>query len=444
MRIYKRGRIYWVAYHDVSTREHKRVSTHLTDRVAALAFGARLERHGADPDGQAAAEATLAGALDNVIAEYEARAKEGTNAKVTVEFYRKRASQLLRMVANGVLPERLSAIGARHVDAMIDARRAEGVKRYTIAKDLIVLRLALKLAKRRKDWFGDVDAVLPHRFKVDYAPRERWLTRAELWALLAELRPDRAAWVAFAVATGANLSETQKARRADVTFANKTPTKVHVRGTKREARDREVPIVKPWQERLLTAALASAGTDALWASWTKMTRDVHLACARAGIARVSSNDLRRTFATWMRADGVRLDDLAPMMGHVDTRMLQQVYARLDVEQLRVLVEGQAVRPVYVDSPEATVCADSEDTPGTCKLLEFGSSCWTRTSDPVINSPGPTPEVSGAWTGACTPSVRADLGPLPGLAKAAATAIAAWDSTEAFAFALAEACGEEWR
>jgi len=52
------------------------------------------------------------------------------------------------------------------------------------------------------------------------------------------------------------------------------------------------------------------------------------ACARAGIPRCTPNDLRRTYSTWLRADGVPNELSAPTMGHKDTRMLDRVYARL--------------------------------------------------------------------------------------------------------------------
>ena len=59
------------------------------------------------------------------------------------------------------------------------------------------------------------------------------------------------------------------------------------------------------------------------------------ACARAGIPRCTPNDLRRTYSTWLRADGVPNELSAPTMGHKDTRMLDRVYARLPPELLRL-------------------------------------------------------------------------------------------------------------
>jgi len=56
---------------------------------------------------------------------------------------------------------------------------------------------------------------------------------------------------------------------------------------------------------------------------------------RRGIPRCTPNDLRRTYSTWLRADGVPNELSAPTMGRKDTRMLDRVYARLPPELLRV-------------------------------------------------------------------------------------------------------------
>ncbi len=439
MRVYRRGRIYWVSYYDACARSTVRCSARVTERAAAIAIGARLERDAADPDGAAAASATLAAALDAVIAEYDQLVTEGRKAAPTAAFYERRARQVLRMIASGILPPLLTDLRARHVDMMIDHRRAEGSSRSTIAKDLIVVRLALKLAKRRGMWTGDVDAVLPHRFGVDYQPVARWLTPVEIWAMLPHLRIDRAPWVAYAIATGANLSETAKATRADV-----RGDVVHLRGTKRATRDRHVPIVYPWQRALLDLALSYPGARTWFAPWPNMGRDLRIACERAGIPRCSSNDLRRTFGTWMRAAGAPLELLAPAMGHADTRMVERVYARLDVTQLASLLGARAaVHGVYTDSSDSTDCADVADSTddGTCcESAENGSDCWTRTSDPVINShPADLRVARGivrcrgsavrrVYMTRCRPVVE-DLGELPGLARAVRGLASGWDILE---------------
>ena len=60
-----------------------------------------------------------------------------------------------------------------------------------------------------------------------------------------------------------------------------------------------------------------------------MLRDLTLACGLAGIPPVSANDLRRTFATWLARAGVPILHVSKMMGHASTKMLEQVYARVE-------------------------------------------------------------------------------------------------------------------
>jgi integrase len=218
------------------------------------------------------------------------------------------------------------------VDAFITKRREEGASENTISKELVTLRAALKLAKRAGIWKGDVETVLPSGFAPEYKPKQRALTPEEMQRLLAELTPDRAARVAFIVATSANWNETELARRADVASDFSSAL---IRGTKRASRYRTVPIVARDQRSLLEHALKYAeGTDgALFTPWANVRRDLHQACGRAGIPPCSPNDLRRTCATWLRTQGVPPHLIAPVMGHVDSRMVERVYGRLPTDHL---------------------------------------------------------------------------------------------------------------
>ncbi|MBK6533732.1 MAG: hypothetical protein IPF99_30345 [Deltaproteobacteria bacterium] len=89
---------------------------------------------------------------------------------------------------------------------MLRAASDRGGSEGIIHKELVTLRAALKLARRAGLWNVDPAALLPVAFAPEYKPRSRCLTRRELARLLAELSPDRAARVAFMVATSAELS----------------------------------------------------------------------------------------------------------------------------------------------------------------------------------------------------------------------------------------------
>jgi hypothetical protein len=63
-------------------------------------------------------------------------------------------------------------------------------------------------------------------------------------------------------------------------------------------------------------------------------RELARACARAGVPRVTPNDLRRTFATWLKQSDVDSAVVAAMMGHSSTAMVDRVYGKLDEASYR--------------------------------------------------------------------------------------------------------------
>jgi integrase len=79
--------------------------------------------------------------------------------------------------------------------------------------------------------------------------------------------------------------------------------------------------------------------------WGNVRRDLHAAVERANtgimqraveageetwieIPKVSPNDLRRTFASWLVQQQVPLLTVAALMGHSSTRMVERVYGKL--------------------------------------------------------------------------------------------------------------------
>jgi len=334
MRLYKRGRIWWCWYFENGRRRIR--STRCRDQKAAELIARNWERDAADPHHAAARAATLNGALTLLLRDRAEQARAGRRSLDTVAFYRKKAGHLVRVFELDPDGNRVSFPLAKlqpgHVDSYISRRRTEGASESTIYKEIVTLRAALRLARRAGIWFGDPAAICPIAFAPEYKPRTRALTRQELYALLAELLPDRAARVAFMVATSASWRETGLALDQDVRH---DLTSVLIRGTKRSTRYRTVPIVSDDARSLLEYAVRhAAGTDgSLFLPWASARRDLLAACKRAGIPRCSPNDLRRTCATWLRAAGVPPDLIAPVMGHADTRMVERVYGRLPVQVL---------------------------------------------------------------------------------------------------------------
>ncbi len=335
MRLFKRGDTWYCYVYESGSRRQR--STRCHDKKAAELVARQYERDAADPDHAATRDATLTQALQLLIANRVEKATAGRGSTETVQFYKTKAGHLVRLFETkddgAYLPFRLVNLHARDVDEFISRRRSECASESTIAKELVTLRAALKVAVRAGLWRGNPAAVLPVAFAPEYKPRQRQLTPAELVKLLAQLTADRAGRVAFIVATGANWGESNRANREDVSADFTT---VHVRGTKRRTRLRDVPIVSETAMSLLKYAMkyAEGGPGTLFRSWTNVRRDLRAACEAAGIPPCSPNDLRRTCATWLRAAGAPPELIAPVLGHADSRMVERVYGRLPLEDLR--------------------------------------------------------------------------------------------------------------
>jgi integrase len=340
MRIYKRGDIWWTIFYDQGGTRH-RTSTKCHDKKAAETIAKQLERDFADPEATIAREATLSQALRMLVEKRLEQARMGKRSFATAEMYRKKSGHLVRLlehVGGLYVPMPLAKLTATHVDRYIATRTDEGAAGNTITKELVTLRAALKVAARARLWNGNLLALMPAESVSDYTPRTRWLPEAEVNQLLAQLTPDHAARVAFIVATSANRNETELARREHISADHRF---VQIHGTKTAWRSRVVPMASNVHARYLEFALRHAdGSDGmLFRKWGNMNRDLAEACERAGIARCSPNDLRRTCATWLRNLGLPPDLIAAVLGHRDTRMVERVYGRLAPEFLEQRMLG---------------------------------------------------------------------------------------------------------
>jgi integrase len=324
-KLFKRGSI-WYAWVRKRGGGVKRVTTLCTSRRAAEVVLAQLEREAVDPAYAAAAKATTQRVLDEYLV---SRQRLGRSAG-TLHHVRTKAGALL-----GLLPARAADLNHAVLLRYIDKRLAEGAMRTTIKKELRVLKAALSLARKNALFTGEPDAVIPE-LEDDYRPRKRALTPWELIALVQQLETHRAAHVVFICATGARWSESVKARHSDVATYPRPVVFLH--GTKTKASNRMVPLVGLSATMARWAVARAPGRLPMLAPWGNVRRDLAAACKRAGIEPVTPNDLRRTFATWLRDAGVEPQLIGAAMGHTDSRMVERVYGRLTPEALGKLLE----------------------------------------------------------------------------------------------------------
>lgn len=331
-RLYKRGRFWWYYWHG------ERESTHCTDRKAAEAVFADVQRRYADPYYRPPNETTLGAALKTFIA----HKRENDRAAGTLSMYDGHIAHLARVMGEHTP---LSAIDAKSVSEYLSARHAEGASRSTQWKELCTLRGTLKLARHHGDYGRTLDQVMPADFKIEYVPLERHLSLPDIHKLLGELPRERRAVVAFIVATAADSSSVWLAQPGDVDLKT---GRARVRGTKTSHRDRTVPILPVFAD---LAKEAAAGIP--FESWASMRRDVMRAATRAGVGDphpktdgriITARDLRRSHARILRAAGTEPHLIGRMLGHADSKMVERVYGRLKPEELGDLIGRHFSKP----------------------------------------------------------------------------------------------------
>lgn len=323
--VFLRGNIWWCYVRPASGKGRRKPhTTRCRDYRAAVDVWRDLERRSSRPSDPAEDTTPLHVALKTRRDERRAAGRaEGTLSMLEVK-----GRQLMRVLGRETP---LSMIDAEAIDGYVTTRLKEKATRSTIYKELVTLRGALKLAKRHGKYHRDLAEVMPLDFSPKYKPKERALSEREIRLLLRHLPARRAAIVKFILATGATYpSELATLRKSDIDLVNWV---VRLRGTKRETRDRRVPIVT-----FARAWLREAVAYLPFESWSNIRRDLHKACDEAGIAKCSPNDLRRTLATLLRARGVEPSLLGAVLGHKDSRMAERVYGRLAPEQLGHLLD----------------------------------------------------------------------------------------------------------
>jgi hypothetical protein len=115
---------------------------------------------------------------------------------------------------------------------------------------------------------------------------------------------------------------------------------VALRGTKTKLAAGTVPVPPPMRPGLAWALQRARPEGPLFGAWGNVRRDLAVACAKVGIAPVTPNDLRRTFATWLRIAGVTPDLIGASLRHTTSRMAELVYGRIGPADLERLIAAR--------------------------------------------------------------------------------------------------------
>jgi integrase len=223
-------------------------------------------------------------------------AKKTDRSQATLAIYRQKLGHFVRLWGVSM---RLVDINTAVCDQYVATRRAERVTDHTIVKEFNCLNQLLKLATRAGCYSGQIAMLRPLDVAPRYEPRKRALPPSEVDALLRECKPRLWAFVALTVALGTRLSETLKFRPGDVD----TKTWIaNIKRTKTRKGTKVIPVLPPFRGFILRAVPELPITK-----YNNIRRDLASACRRAGIAKATPNDLRRSQGTMLVEAGVTLD-----------------------------------------------------------------------------------------------------------------------------------------
>lgn len=380
----------------------QRLSTGVTDRTVARSVRAEFERAAVDPRAAAAKRETVGDMMLYAISEI--RGRKGRVQKTvtadTIAYYERKLGNVQRLLGarTPIADVDFDRVGVMIADRRLEpgAARHSSVSQHELSKELAALRFALKLEQRRGLYPHDPDVVTRKgEFATGYKPVERHLTwesvpklisgillgsaQAVTQATIDRAREMRARGMMFkAIGRELGVGPTTAIRIVNMQPAEPSPTAilhaqiaawllataardseawraemrdhdlvswvVYLRGTKTAKSAAHVPIAPPWRPYLQFALNGRPEQGPLFPRWRNINRGLALACKRAGIERVTPNDLRRTHTTLLASDPVHPipnSALLPVSRHTTTRMLDGVYVRHTLESTMRMLERLA-------------------------------------------------------------------------------------------------------
>ncbi len=239
----------------------------------------------------------------------------------------------------------LDEIGSAKMGDFERARLAAGVTTTTVRRDLACLS---SLFSRAEEWeWVTSNPVKPYkrgRAKAglkEGPARTRYLSIQEEEAILPLLPPKAKDAVAFAIDTGLRKEEQFSLELTDINLDEREITvRAEVAKTGVERRvpllDRALAIaIKLSANRVGRVPLfVTAKGKRYSANSPTMYEALQKGCRRAGVARCSWHDLRRTCGCRrLQEDEMSMQEVSAWLGHGDVRITQQRYAFLRVDEL---------------------------------------------------------------------------------------------------------------
>jgi integrase len=279
--------------------------------------------------------------------------RAGGKAPGTIRNTEVKVGHLARLLGAGLdLRELEPPQGIARIAEYVRERVEEGAMRSTIAIEVSILKMALRVAARSGRYRGDTRVLSVVELRGAHRPRRSWAPPLEARQLIVATPPQWRDHVETYLGTGVRRMELYRIEASDI---DRERNLVHVRGTKTERADRWLPMSPRVREILLARAEAHPAGP-LFNEWTRAHNDLRAICERASIPRLSVSDLRRTFASLLLSAGVSPSVLKELLGHATTRQIDLVYGHASEESKQAAVmlnplAGEGSR-VSADGPGA--------------------------------------------------------------------------------------------
>lgn len=235
---------------------------------------------------------------------------------------------------------RLDEIGPDEIEAYKTARTKDGLSRKSVNNHLAVLAKLLHLAA---EWRKGLEAPKVKLFRIEPAPT-RYLTFEETSRFLAAVPTEWRTFALVALKTGLRVGELLALKWEDLDLAagrlnvQRTLWQGHEH-TPKGGRTREVPLsdealVALRAHRHLRGPYVFCDGAGKRLTHSMVKAIVPTACARAGLAkRLTTHDLRHTFASQLVMRGVALKAVQELLGHATIEMTMR-YAHLSPDVKR--------------------------------------------------------------------------------------------------------------
>lgn len=329
-RLTQRGGRFYVAWW--ADGRGQRISTGTADVVAARRFLAEFASGFGTPEPP---HAPTIGAL---LTGYLADRKAAVASYATLEAATKALRRHLGDLGADTLTKERALFYARQRRAEgyevgpPDARRKKPVSNGTITRELVTLRAAYAWARGEGWTVGQPVIPVPPATPS----RDRWLTPAEATRLLDGCRAAHVRlFMLLALHTAARAGALLALQWRQVDLTRRLIDLGPAVGKKGRAvvaiNDALLPaLTEAHTARTGDSVIETAGGEPV----ASIKTGFRAAATRAGLTGVTPHTLRHTAATWMAQAGVPLRDVAEVLGHKDSLMVQRVYAHHHPDHMR--------------------------------------------------------------------------------------------------------------